>query len=205
MKGNFLILLLSLTHLITLSQEKVVAFKLTANTYNTVALNVNGVAVKSVIIVGTESAVKDFVQGNGRKFFHNWFGNTCNIMFWDQNQVLTNLVKKYPAGSYKPITVQPGKVHLLINSGNDFIKTYNSFSIGKIPPPSRPPVKSGSSYPEYKREEFCAVEADGCVTLCTKKTEASYEVCCNEVCVAVRYDGELKLTAGAEHEVALKK
>ena len=133
---------------------------------------------------------------NGGIYFSNWFGNTCNFALMSMDDIM----KEYPAGNYEHFDVEQSKIYIIIDNAKDFIKTYNSFSINKIPPstPPSPPNKIQSPKSQYKHVDFCDPETDKCVTLCTKKTEASYEVCCDNFCGVVKFDGELKLAVEIE-------
>lgn len=196
MRRSFLSLLLLTISFITFSQNKIVAFKLVSKTYNTLKLNVNGVALKSVTIIGDETAIRNAMFKNGGIYFSNWFGNTCNFALMSMDDIM----KEYPAANYKHFDVEQSRIYIIIDNANDFIKTYNSFSINKIPPPTppSPPNKSQSPKSQYKHVDFCEPDTDKCVTLCTKKTEASYEVCCDNFCGVVKFDGELKLAVEIE-------
>lgn len=173
------------------SQGRTIAFKVTINEYNTYRLNFNGVAIKSVIIVGDSTSVRNALYGKGAKYFSYWLDHSCSYMLLSLKQV----EESYPAGNFKRFTVEQGKLYLIMESSKDFIKTFNSFAIGKIPPPVLPPNKEKNQNKSSKHVEFCEPEQDACISLCVKKTEASYEVCCDDVCLVIKYDGSLTLSA----------
>lgn len=177
------------------SQGKIVALRIMEPAYYTANLNINGVAIKSMILVADSTTLTNAIVGKESVLLNNWLIKDCGVKYLLAAKDVVKSLRSRSGIDYTPkFQVKPGTIYFIIESSKDFIAVYQSMAMDAIPPPV---VPKGAIHPGvYKHIELC--ELDACIALCVKKTEASFEVCCNGYCFTISYDGELNLSASSQ-------
>lgn len=176
------------------AQNKIVAFTIAERPKYTYYLNVNGVAIESVTVIGYYDDVLSFFKKNAT-LKNNWMGRCSHALQSDEDYIRSLGVSRYPAEKYTPFTLQRGKLYFIIKDAEEFVAVYNSFAINKIPPPVTPESKSDENNLKYQHVKYCEPEEGSCLSLCVNSVEASFNVCCQDVCLVIKYDGRLSLSA----------